>query len=187
MAISPSCSRSGLISRECETRPETCIGLSGPTPVASLRSKALRAVPTTLLSTGLTAFLTTAVQRELIETNPTGLVEANGYKAVPGLLSYSGADSFLYRLSSLTAYLTHARWCQPATCHSTHGDLDPQPDRGHRTEPSGRQIGEARRSREHAIKVSSKREVQASLRGVGKSHHYIMLLPQALLLVSSIL
>ncbi|KAI8509383.1 hypothetical protein Bbelb_132310 [Branchiostoma belcheri] len=27
MAISPSCSRSGLISRERETRPETCIGL----------------------------------------------------------------------------------------------------------------------------------------------------------------
>ncbi|KAI8485835.1 hypothetical protein Bbelb_363870 [Branchiostoma belcheri] len=39
MAISPSCSRSGLISRERETRPETCIGLSGPTPAASLRSK----------------------------------------------------------------------------------------------------------------------------------------------------
>ncbi|KAI8495047.1 hypothetical protein Bbelb_270330 [Branchiostoma belcheri] len=32
MAISPSCSRSGLISRERETRPETCIGLPGPTP-----------------------------------------------------------------------------------------------------------------------------------------------------------
>ncbi|KAI8522109.1 hypothetical protein Bbelb_018630 [Branchiostoma belcheri] len=32
MAISPSCSRSGLISRERETRPETCIGLSGTTP-----------------------------------------------------------------------------------------------------------------------------------------------------------
>ncbi|KAI8478925.1 hypothetical protein Bbelb_433370 [Branchiostoma belcheri] len=28
MVISPSCSRSGLISRERETRPETCIGLS---------------------------------------------------------------------------------------------------------------------------------------------------------------
>ncbi|KAI8498218.1 hypothetical protein Bbelb_241620 [Branchiostoma belcheri] len=32
MAISPSCSRSGLISRECETRPETCIDQESRNP-----------------------------------------------------------------------------------------------------------------------------------------------------------
>ncbi|KAI8514082.1 hypothetical protein Bbelb_084060 [Branchiostoma belcheri] len=45
MAISPSCSRSGLISRERETRPETCIGLSGPTPRRLPPNAALIYVP----------------------------------------------------------------------------------------------------------------------------------------------